>query len=227
MDKHIKLSKHLINQDIHDYINGVTKEFREGFDELKKYPKSVSIFGSSRATPVNPHYRQAHALAHRIVTETGYAVITGGGPGIMAAANLGAQEAKGHSIGFTITLPFEQHTNPYTTSSISSNYFFARKTMLTFAAEVYVFFPGGFGTFDELFSILTLIQTKKIPTVPIILMGKDFWNPLRDFLAANMIEKHHTIELHDLDLFTITDSEDRIIEIVKNAHVSEWWQKAD
>ena len=226
-EKHIKLSKHIINQDIHDYLNAVTKEFREGFDELKKYPKSVSIFGSSRTTPQSPHYRAAHELAERIVKETGYAIITGGGPGIMAAANLGAQEAQGNSVGFTITLPHEQHTNPYTTSTIQSNYFFARKTMLTFAAEVYIFFPGGFGTFDELFSILTMIQTDKIPRVPIILMGKDFWTPVKDFLKANMLDKHHTIDANDLELFTITDSQDKVLEIIKTAPVSQWWQKAD
>lgn len=226
-DRHIKLSKHIINQDIHDYLNAVTKEFRDGFAELRKYPKSVSFFGSSRSTPQSPHYRAAHELASRIVKETGYSVITGGGPGIMAAANLGAQEAGGNSVGFTINLPHEQHTNPYTTASIQANYFFTRKTMLTFAAEVYVFFPGGFGTFDELFGILTLIQTQKIPRVPIVLMGKDFWTPLKDFIKLHMLERHHSISADDLDLFVITDSTDKVLEIIKTAPVSEWWKDTD
>jgi uncharacterized protein (TIGR00730 family) len=227
MEKHIKLSKHLINEEIHDYINAVTKEFRLGFEELRKYPKSVSIFGSSHSTPMSSHYRAAQELAYKIVKETGYTIITGGGPGIMAAANLGAQEAKGNSIGFTITLPHEQRTNPYTTSAIHANYFFSRKTMLTFAAEVYVFFPGGFGTFDELFGILTLLQTKKIPPVPVVLVGKDFWNPLKTFIMEHMLECHHFIAPTDMDLITFTDSPEKVIEIIKKAPISEWWQKAD
>ncbi len=223
----MKLSKHLINQNIHDHINAITKEFREGFEELKKYPKSITIFGSSHSTPASSHYREAQELAYRIVKETGYTIITGGGPGIMAAANLGAQEAKGQSIGFTITLPNEQRTNPYTTSSIHADYFFTRKMMLTFAAEVYIFFPGGFGTFDELFSILTLLQTKKIPPVPVILMGKDFWNPLHAFITTNMLGRHHVIAPEDMNLFTITDSADKILEIIKKAPVSNWWEHSD
>ncbi len=223
----MKLSKHVINESIHDQINAITKEFREGFEELKKYPKSVTIFGSSHSTPASSHYREAQELAYKIVKETGYTIITGGGPGIMAAANLGAQEAKGNSVGFSITLPTEQRINPYMTSTIHSNYFFTRKMMLTFAAEVYIFFPGGFGTFDELFSILTLLQTEKIPRVPVVLMGKDFWNPLEDFIRVNMLERHHTISPDDMRLFTITDSADKVLEIIKKSPVSDWWQKAD
>jgi uncharacterized protein (TIGR00730 family) len=226
-DGYIKLSKHMVNEDIHEYVKEVTKEFRDGFEELRKYPKSVTVFGSSRITPQSPHYKTAQELAGRIVKETGYAIITGGGPGIMAAANLGAKEAQGHSVGFTITLPHEQHTNPYTTSSVHSNYFFARKTMLTFAAEVYIFFPGGYGTFDELFSILTLIQTDKIPKVPIILIGTDFWNPFKEFITKNLLEKYGTIVPADLDLFTITNSQDKVLEIIKTAKVSEWWKDTD
>lgn len=224
---HTRLSQRSINQNIHEEISAITKEFREGFEEIRKYPKSVTIFGSSHSTPMSSHYREAQELAYRIVKETGYAIITGGGPGIMAAANLGAQEAKGNSVGFTITLPSEQRVNPFMTSTIHTNYFFTRKMMLTFAAEVYVFFPGGFGTFDELFSILTLLQTDKIPPVPVILMGKDFWNPLKNFISVNMLEKHHVIAPDDLNIFTITDNADRVLEIIKKAPVSEWWKNND
>jgi uncharacterized protein (TIGR00730 family) len=224
MEEVKKLNKHQINRNIHDHMNEISKEFRTGFETLKKYPKSVSIFGSSRSTPASPHYKQAQELANRIVKELNYSVITGGGPGIMAAANLGAKEADGNSIGFNIDLPYEQHTNPYTTSSIHFKYFFARKTILSFAAEAYVFFPGGYGTFDEFFNIITLIQTQKIPRVPIILIGKDFWTFLKDFMVDNMFNRHHTINSEDLELFTITDNLDKAIEIIKNTPVSRWWE---
>lgn len=224
MNEKVKLSKHEINRDVHNHLNEIMKEFRVGFEELRKHPKSVSIFGSSRCSPASPHYQAAQELANRIVKETGYAVVTGGGPGIMAAANLGAKEANGQSIGLTIELPHEQHTNPYTTSATNFDYFFVRKTMLTLCAEAYVFFPGGYGTFDELFDIMTLIQTGKIPRVPIILVGKDFWNGLKDFIVKHMLNQHYAITEADLELFTITDNNDKVLEIIKAAPVSEWWK---
>ncbi len=222
-----KLSAKKIHLNIEDHLKEISKEFRTGFTALEKYPKSVSIFGSSRATPLSPHYRNAQELAYRIVKELGYSIITGGGPGIMSAANLGAQEAGGESIGFNIDLPHEQHVNPYTSSSVHFKYFFARKTMLTFAAEAYVCFPGGFGTFDELFSILTLIQTKKIPEVPVILVDEKFWSPLREFMISSMLEKYHAINKHDLDRFTITDDMAKVIQIIKKAPISNWWESED
>lgn len=221
------LSKHEINKNIDEHIAEITKEFRDGFEALKKYPKSVTIFGSSHSTPASPHYRAAQELAYRIIKELDYSVITGGGPGIMAAANLGAQEAHGNSVGLTIDLPHEQHTNPYVTSGVDFKYFFARKSMLFFSAEAFVFFPGGLGTFDEFFGIITLIQTGKIPRVPVILMGKDFWNPLKDFMKTYMLEEHHAIDPGDLDLFVITDNADKVMEIIKKAPVSNWWENAD
>ena len=227
MKKEHTLSAKEINENIDSHIDEISKEFREGFTFLKKYPKSVSMFGSSHSSLDNPHYEEARKLATRIVTELGYAVITGGGPGIMEGANLGAKEGGGHSVGLTIILPQEQHINPYTTASKKFNYFFTRKTMLTFAAEAYVFYPGGFGTFDELFSIITLVQTAKIPKVPIILVGKDFWNTFKEFMIKNMLEKHHSIDNNDLNLFVITDNENKILEIIKNAPVSKWWEMAD
>ena len=227
MAKDSKLSAKKIHKNIDEHIKEIVKEFQVGFKHLEKYPKSVTIFGSSHSTPHSPHFREAQELAYRIVKELGYSIITGGGPGIMAAANLGAQEAGGDSLGFNIDLPHEQHINPYTNSSIHFKYFFIRKTMLTFSAEAYVFLPGGFGTFDELFSILTLIQTNKIPRVPIILLGGDFWNTFKSFMISNMLEKHHSIDNSDLELFTITDSVDKTMEIIKNAPVSNWWDTED
>ncbi len=219
------MSKHDINKNIHDHLNEIMKEFRVGFEELKKHPKSVSILGSTQTTPASSHYKQAHELGYRIAKELGYAVATGGGPGIMAAANLGAKEAGGVSIGYTIKLPMEQHSNPYTNTSLDFDYFFVRKTILTFAAEAYVFFPGGYGTLDEFFDIVTLIQTNKIPRVPIILIGKDYWNPFKKFITEQMLEVHHAILSDDLQLFTVTDNLNEALEIIKAAPVSEWWKE--
>jgi uncharacterized protein (TIGR00730 family) len=218
-----KLSKHDINKDIHGQLNEIMKEFRVGFEELKKHTKSVTILGSTRLTPASSHYKQAQELGYRIAKELGYAVVTGGGPGIMSAANLGAKEANGASIGLTIHLPHGQLTNPYTTTVIDFDYFFVRKTILTFSAEAFVFFPGGYGTLDEFFDIITLVQTKKIPKVPLICIGKDYWNPLKKFMTEHMLEKHHAINADDLDLFTITDNLNTVLDTIKAAPVSEWW----
>jgi uncharacterized protein (TIGR00730 family) len=219
-----KLSKHDINKDIHDHLNEIMKEFRVGFDELRKHPKSVTIMGSTHSTPASSHYKAAQELGYKIANELGYAVVTGGGPGIMAAANLGAKEANGISVGFTINLPHAQLSNPYTTTVVDFDYFFVRKTILTFSAEAYVFFPGGYGTLDEFFDIITLIQTNKIPRVPVILIGKDFWNKFKAFIVENMLETHHAINHDDLELFTVTDNLNHVIDIIKAAPVSEWWK---
>jgi uncharacterized protein (TIGR00730 family) len=219
-----KLSKHDINKNIHDHLNEIMKEFRVGFEELKKHPKSVTILGSTHSTPASSHYQAAEELAFLIAKELGYAIVTGGGPGIMAAANLGAKRADGVSIGYTIHLPKHQSTNPYTTTTIDFDYFFVRKTILTFSAEAYVFFPGGYGTLDEFFDIITLIQTKKIPRVPVILIGKDFWIPFKKFIIEHMLETHHSISHDDIELFTITDNLTHAVDIIKAAPVSEWWK---
>lgn len=221
------MSEKEIKNNIDLHINEISKEFRDGFEFISKYPKSVTIFGSSRLTTASSHYHDVRKLAEKIVKETGYSVVTGGGSGIMEAANQGAKEAGGTSIGLNIKLPIEQHLNEFTTNSMPFNYFFARKAMLAFAAEAYVFFPGGYGTFDELFGILTLLQTKKIPVVPVILFGKDFWNPLKDFIQKNMLDQHHTIEPADMKLFVITDSVDQTVKAIQGAPVSEWWKFFD
>lgn len=222
-----KFTAESIKDNIEEHIIAISKEFREGFEFLEKYPKSVSIFGSSRLSPASSHYHAAERLAERIVEETGYTVITGGGPGIMEATNLGAKEGKGDSIGLAIDLSDRQLINKGVTNSINFNYFFSRKAMLAFSAEAYVFFPGGYGTFDELFTILTLLQTKKIPAVPVILVGTDFWNPFKTFLEEHMLNEHHTISAEDIKLFVITNSNDKVIDIIKNCKVSEWWKMMD
>lgn len=192
-------------------------EFIRGYDMIKKHPRSVSILGSARFDENNIYYKQARSLAFRIAKELKYAVVTGGGPGIMEAANRGAFEAGGVSLGFSIKLPKEQKDNPYLTDSVEFEYFFSRKTLLFFSAETYIYFPGGFGTFDELFEILTLIQTKKIPLTPVILVGRDFWAPLLKLVDEKLYHETKTIRLEDENIYKIVDSEDEIIDIIKNA----------
>ena len=210
--------------EITGHLEHIAREFGDGFEFLKKYPKSVSFFGSSLTKSNEPAYNKAEELASRVVREINYAIITGGGPGIMEAANKGAYDAGGVSLGLNVSLPHERTTNAYATHAIKFSYFFSRKTMLMFAAEAYIFFPGGFGTFDELFNILTLIQTGKIPKVPIILFDSNYWNPFRQLLLDQTYKNYHAIEENDLNLFEITDSLDRAIEIIKKAPVSEWWR---
>jgi len=201
-------------------VSGITEEFLNGFCFIHKYQRSVTFFGSARLSEKSSHYEQARELGKRIVEELHYAVVTGGGPGIMEAANRGALEGGGDSVGLAIELPNEQVLNPYTTDHISFNHFFVRKVVLSFAAEAYVFFPGGFGTLDEVFEILTLVQTRKIPKVPIVLVGKDFWRPLNEFIAEHLLNIHHAIDASDMKLYTITDNNNEVIEIIRKAPVS-------
>lgn len=192
-------------------------EFAKGYDLIKKYPRSVSVLGSAKFGADNKYYQQAVSLAGRITRELGYAVVTGGGPGIMEAANKGAYEAGGVSLGFAIRLPNEQSVNKYLTEYVQFEYFFSRKTLLFFSAESYVYFPGGFGTIDEFFEIVTLVETKKIPRVPIILVGREFWEPLLSLIKERLYDEFHTIKTEDLDIYKIVDSEDEILQIIKNA----------
>ncbi|MDO8594422.1 MAG: TIGR00730 family Rossman fold protein [bacterium] len=199
----------------------IAKEFHDGFIFITSYPKSVSFFGSARFTPDNPHSKQAEHLAGRIVKEIGYAVTTGGNAGIMEAANKGAFEAGGESIGLNIRLQQEKHGNSFTTASLDFSYFFSRKTMLSYAAEAYIFMPGGFGTLDELFEIITLVQTRKIRRIPIFLVGKDYWEPLDTFIRTTLYEVHQTISKHDLDLYVVTDDEDEILEAIRKVPIAD------
>jgi uncharacterized protein (TIGR00730 family) len=221
----------ILKKDIHEgrierHLEHITHELRSGFNFIHKYLKSVTIFGSSLATPDSPEYAKATELAERIVRELDYSIITGGGPGIMEAANKGACTAqkKGHSAGLSISLPHEHSTNLYASESMKFSYFFTRKALLTFGAETFIFFPGGFGTFDELFSILTLVQTGKIPRVPIILFDSAFWKPFDAFLRTTMLCEYRNVEPKDLELYEIIDSFDLIIERIRRAPVSEFWR---
>lgn len=196
----------------------IANEFANGFEFVKNYPRSVTFFGSARIDENHDYYKKARDLAGRIVSELRYSVMTGGGPGIMEAANRGAFEAGGNSLGLTIELPKEQQTNKYLTDSEDFHYFFSRKVCLSFSAEAYIFFPGGFGTLDEFTEILTLVQTKKIPKAPLILFGTEFWTPLESFFKEVLVA-NKTINPEDLSLYTITDNEDEIIKIIKNAPI--------
>lgn len=195
----------------------IEREFQNGYEIVKKYPKSVSILGSAVLPPDNEWYKKAEHLGHRIARELKYAVVTGGGPGIMEAANKGAYEAGGDSIGYAIRLPNEQYINKYLTDSVTFEYFFTRKTMIFCSAEAYIYYPGGFGTMDELFEILTLIKTDKIPQTPVILVGKDFWQPLLNFIENELYEDHRVISKDFMEIYKIVDSEDEIINIIKSA----------
>ena len=196
----------------------ITKEFTHGFEFIKNYPRSVTFFGSARIKENEPYYKKARALAGRIVKELHYSVVTGGGPGIMEAANRGAFENSGNSLGLTIDLPHEQKDNQYLTDKLDFHYFFSRKVCLSFSAEAYIYFPGGFGTLDEFLEVLTLIQTNKIPKAPIILVGYEFWNSVEQ-LFRDILIKNKTIDEEDLSLYTITDNEDQIIKIIKEAPI--------
>jgi hypothetical protein len=186
-------------------------------DFIKKHPRSVTFFGSSRFTEDNPHYQKARAIAKKISQELNYAVVTGGGPGIMEAANRGASEVGGASLGFGIELPDQQRLNPYVKNAAMFRYFFTRKVSLAFSAETYLFFPGGLGTLDEFFELATLIQTKKIPPVPIILVGNEFWQPIHNFMKKVLYEKHKSIDESDMKIYTMTEDEDEILDIIRNA----------
>ncbi len=196
----------------------IDKEFTETFKFIIKYPKTVTFFGSARFSENNLHYIKAEVLAKKL-SSLGYTVVTGGGPGIMEAANRGAFEAKGPSIGFNIKLPHEQNTNKYATDHLDYYYFFARKVALSFAAEAFLFFPGGFGTLNEFFEILTLVETKKVSPMPIVLVGSDYWQPIQNLIREHLYQNHNMIAKEDMDLYTITDDEEKIIEIVKNARL--------
>ena len=193
-------------------------EFVEGFDELATLTRGVSIFGSARSKPDDPDYQAAMETAALLVAE-GFAVITGGGPGIMEAANRGAFEAGGLSIGCNIELPFEQRPNPYQTRSLKFKYFFVRKMMFVKYSLGFVIFPGGFGTFDELFEALTLIQTRKIRNFPVVLFGSQYWSGLLEWFKAAVLPGGKISE-HDLSMFHITDSPQKVIEIMNRSQNS-------
>ncbi len=190
-------------------------EFVNGYEKLSQIGPCVSIFGSARTKPDMKYYKLAEKVAKKIV-DHGYGVITGGGPGIMEAGNKGAHLAGGTSVGLNIDLPFEQHDNPYIDSdkSLDFDYFFVRKVMFVKYSQGFVVMPGGFGTLDELFEAITLIQTHKIDKFPIILVGSEFWSGLVDWIKSTLLDSFKNISEADIDLVQVVDTEDEVIEIL-------------
>lgn len=195
----------------------IMSEFVDGFEFLSKLERTVTIFGSARLTEDNPYYAQARALAKRLAEEK-FTVVTGGGPGIMEAANRGAVEGHGLSVGLNIELPLEQEFNAYVKQGLGFHYFFSRKFMLDYSALAYVYFPGGYGTLDELFTVLTLIQTGKTDrVVPVVLFGTAFWRPLCDWMEKNLLREFRLIGEKDLDIWHLTDDLEVAVEIICRA----------
>ncbi|MGZ8562955.1 MAG: LOG family protein [Candidatus Limnocylindria bacterium] len=191
-------------------------EFVEGFDALAGVGPAVSVFGSARIGRSDPSYRQARSLARKLARH-GYAIITGGGPGIMEAANRGAREGGGVSVGCNIELPFEQGLNEYVTLGMEFRYFFVRKTMFVKYAEAFCIFPGGFGTLDELFESLTLIQTGKVQHFPVVLFGSAYWRGMLDWMRTSPLTEGK-ISLEDLTIFTLTDDVDEAVKVIMAHH---------
>ena len=195
----------------------VMSEFVDGFEKMSRIGPCVSIFGSARSKPGDKYYELAENIAFKL-TQHGYGVITGGGPGIMEAGNKGAHRGGGVSVGLNIELPFEQKDNPYIDrdKNLEFDYFFVRKVMFVKYAQGFVAMPGGFGTMDELFEAITLIQTKKIGKFPIILVGTEFWSGMIDWIKQVLLEKHGKISPQDMDLFSVVDTAEEVVEIINN-----------
>ncbi len=199
----------------------IMSEFVNGFERMQQIGPCVSIFGSARTKPENKYYQLAEELAFKL-TQEGYGVITGGGPGIMEAANKGAKRGKGNSVGLNINLPFEQKPNDYIDrdKSIDFNYFFVRKTVFLKYSQGFIGMPGGFGTIDELFESLTLVQTNKIAEFPVVLVGREYWEGLIDWIKKTMLHQEHNINESDLDLFKIVDTADEAVK-----HIVDFYSK--
>ncbi len=199
----------------------ILSEFVEGFEKLARIGPCVSIFGSARTTPDSPYFKLAEDIAFKL-TQRGYGVITGGGPGIMEAANMGAKRGKGKSVGINIDLPFEQEANLFIDPDklITFDHFFVRKVMFMKYAQGFIVLPGGFGTFDELFEAITLIQTDKIGRFPIVLVGKTYWSGLIDWIRTVMLEQEKNINAKDLDLFITLDGAEEAVN-----HIDQFYSK--
>jgi len=195
----------------------VIAEFVEGFERLNKIGPCISIFGSARTKPDHPYYMKAVQIAKRL-TQEGYGIITGGGPGIMEAGNKGASEAAGTSVGLNIDLPFEQSYNPFIDidKNFNFDYFFVRKVMFVKYAQAFIVLPGGFGTLDELFEVLTLIQTGKIDRSPVILVGTDFWGGMKEWIKTDMLEKNANISPDGMDLIPVIDDMEAIVQYIND-----------
>ncbi len=214
-------------QSFHWRIFRIMAEFVDGWQFLADLKKTVTFFGSAKTEEGNKWYEEARQLGNMLAKD-GFSIITGGGPGIMEAANRGAHEAKeevkesekkniGDSIGLNIKLLFEQRINAFVDKAIAFHYFFVRKVMLSYYAQAYVYFPGGYGTLDEAFELMTLVQTKKVPSIPIIFVGKEYWDPLEKLIKEVVYEKFDAIDREDMDIFKIVDSAEEAYEIIKKA----------
>ena len=194
----------------------IMAEFVEGFQFLSTLDKEVTIFGSARTSPENKWYQEAVKLGYLLGSHD-YTVVTGGGPGIMEAANKGAYDAGGESVGLNIQLPEEQRVNPFVKRSRGFHYFFTRKVILAASAQAYVYFPGGFGTMDEFFEIVTLIQTEKSEPLPIVLVGHEYWGGLMQWVQETMYEEFEAIAREDIELFTIVDTAEEAFKIIETS----------
>lgn len=192
----------------------IMAEFVSGYEKMARIGPSISVFGSARTKEDDPYYEMAINIS-RMLAERGYGIITGGGPGIMEAGNKGAQEGGGQSVGLNIELPFEQNGNPYidVDSNLNFDYFFVRKVVFVKYSQAFVVLPGGFGTLDEVFEALTLIQTKKIRRKPIVFVGTEYWSGLLDWLKKTMLASGNISE-EDLDLYNVCDNEDEVVEVI-------------
>jgi uncharacterized protein (TIGR00730 family) len=217
-----KIRKAFANDDLNDvkaqnswHIFKIMSEFVEGFEKMTRIGPCVSIFGSARTKSENKYYQIAEDIAFKLV-QHGYGIITGGGPGIMEAANKGARKGNGKSVGLNIDLPFEQKHNEFIDSDkcINFDYFFVRKTIFLKYSQGFVAMPGGFGTLDELFEAITLVQTNKIAQFPVVLVGKDYWNGLSQWLKLTVLEEEKNIHEADLELFKIVDSADEAVDYI-------------
>ncbi|MGD0976699.1 MAG: TIGR00730 family Rossman fold protein [Minisyncoccia bacterium] len=212
-------------ESFHWRVFRIMAEFIDGWQFLADYKKTVTFFGSARFAEGQKWYEEARKLG-KMLASHGFSIITGGGPGIMEAANRGAHEAKeetiddtgiGNSLGLNIKLPTEQRINPFVDRSVAFHYFFVRKVMLSYYAQAYVYFPGGFGTMDEMFELITLIQTKKVPAIPIILVGKEYWQNLADYIKKWVYEEFKNIDKEDMDIYKIVDTAEEAFDIIKNS----------
>jgi len=203
--------------DLAGHAQRIGQEFLEGFVAVERIGRpAVSVFGSARIREDHPEYAQARDVGRRLA-EAGFAVVTGGGPGVMEAANRGARDGGGVSVGFNIELPHEQGANPYLDISVTFKHFYARKTMFVKAAEGFVIFPGGFGTLDELFESLTLIQTGKVLHFPVVLFDSDYWSPLLDWIRGQLLTDG-MISPEDLDLLAVTDSTSHAVQTIADCY---------
>ncbi len=203
----------------------ILAELVEGFEFIANFRRSVTVYGSARCAPGSPWYEESRKFG-TLLAKAGFAVVTGGGPGIMQAANQGAHEAGGEAVGLNIQLPVEQRINPYVNRAHGFHYFFTRRLMLAYSAQAYVYFPGGFGTLDEFFEMITLIQTKKIAThIPVIVVGKEYWEPLIKWIKEDVFAKFDGIDEVDLEIISVVDTAEEAMDIIRTSKARDEFDK--